>query len=402
MESNLRVTLLGLSASVLRSSPARPAAGRGRSPASRTLAPRASARPARRPHSGRAKTRAQAAAGSQDREWTAGMPAAVFAPWVAAVLGGLGVAAARGAAAPAPLAVAVLGAELEPLQLSRAAQVGLPADWVAALARLDPLRRQARRRPPAPALHVRIHVPASAQTRALASAPGVPRLHPGQAAASSSQARAGHGVWLRPIERNSGRRPPDSCALPRRAACRVPGAGRRRCACAAAPRRRTQPRCCATATCCSPSAASPWPASRPSSACCCPPPRAARPARRRPSARGRARRPRPRSSRCAPGPRRAPGADLWVAPWVGPGACGRVRAPAPAGVLVSSGAVRCACRARSRRGRPAAAEQTCMRQQVAQGPSAALRGGPSRRLQRAVAGRRQRARTGALRGMRSR
>lgn len=149
MESNLRVTLLGLSASVLRSSPARPAAGRGRSPASRTLAPRASARPARRPHSGRAKTRAQAAAGSQDREWTAGMPAAVFAPWVAAVLGGLGVAVARGAAAPAPLAVAVLGAELEPLQLSRAAQVGLPADWVAALARLDPLRRQARRRPPA-------------------------------------------------------------------------------------------------------------------------------------------------------------------------------------------------------------------------------------------------------------
>jgi len=142
MESNLRVTLLGLSASVLRSSPARPAAGCGRSPASRTLAPRASARPARRPHSGRAKTRAQAAAGSQDREWTAGMPAAVFAPWVAAVLGGLGVAVARGAAAPAPLAVAVLGAELEPLQLSRAAQVGLPADWVAALARLDPLRRR--------------------------------------------------------------------------------------------------------------------------------------------------------------------------------------------------------------------------------------------------------------------
>jgi len=138
-----------VSVSELRSGTSCLGAGRGRSPALNKLAPRAPARPARRPHSGRAKTRAQAASGSQDREWTAGMPAAVFAPWVAAVLGGLGAARPPGAAAPAPLRVAVLGAELEPLLLSRAAQVGLPAAWVAALARLDPLRRQARRGPPA-------------------------------------------------------------------------------------------------------------------------------------------------------------------------------------------------------------------------------------------------------------
>ena len=38
--------------------------------------------------------------------------------------------------------VRVLDVELEPVLLSKAAQLGLPEPWVARLARLDPQRRQ--------------------------------------------------------------------------------------------------------------------------------------------------------------------------------------------------------------------------------------------------------------------
>ncbi len=87
--------------------------------------------------------------GTEEREWTAGLPAATLAPWVAAVLASLAPETRPSgpralAQAPEPLRVAVLGAELEPLLLSRAAQHGLPQEWVSRLARLDPLRRQAR------------------------------------------------------------------------------------------------------------------------------------------------------------------------------------------------------------------------------------------------------------------
>ena len=94
--------------------------------------------------------------GSEEREWCAGLPAATLAPWIAAVLASAAPAAGPGALAPAvspksaPLRVAVLGAELQPLLLSRAAQHGLPRAWVSRLARLDPLRRQVR---PSPTEH---------------------------------------------------------------------------------------------------------------------------------------------------------------------------------------------------------------------------------------------------------
>ena len=92
--------------------------------------------------------------GTEEREWCAGLPAATLAPWVAAVLASMAPAAGPGETLtptinpnPAPLRVAVLGAELEPLLLSRAAQHGLPRAWVSRLARLDPLRRQVLLRP---------------------------------------------------------------------------------------------------------------------------------------------------------------------------------------------------------------------------------------------------------------
>ena len=43
-----------------------------------------------------------------------------------------------------PPPVSVLDAELEPLLLSKAAQFGLPPDWVSRLDRLDGERRQVR------------------------------------------------------------------------------------------------------------------------------------------------------------------------------------------------------------------------------------------------------------------
>ena len=119
----------------------------------------------------------------QETEWTAGSPAAVCAPWVELLIreherrlqhqnqpqqappappppaaaaadagatpnGGGGVEAApRGAEeAPAvllpPPRVVTLDAELEPLLLSKAAQFGLPPEWVSRLFLRDPERRQ--------------------------------------------------------------------------------------------------------------------------------------------------------------------------------------------------------------------------------------------------------------------
>lgn len=86
----------------------------------------------------------------EELEWMAGCPSRSFAPWVrtlAAALDG----APPGAAVPAAaLQVAVLNAELRGLGLAKAAQQGLPADWVTKLTLLDPHRRQAR--PPLPIL----------------------------------------------------------------------------------------------------------------------------------------------------------------------------------------------------------------------------------------------------------
>lgn len=62
----------------------------------------------------------------------------MLAPWVDRLRALDG---APDAAAPPP-PVRVLDAELEPVLLSKAAQTGLPADWVSYLARLDPERRQ--------------------------------------------------------------------------------------------------------------------------------------------------------------------------------------------------------------------------------------------------------------------
>ena len=103
----------------------------------------------------------------EDREWCAGLPVAVAAPWIDrlrlsfgpggstegpsgdAPMAGGGPTAEGGAegghaAAPAALAVRVLDAELEALTMSKAAAYGLPEAWVARLTRFDPVRRQAR------------------------------------------------------------------------------------------------------------------------------------------------------------------------------------------------------------------------------------------------------------------
>ena len=78
----------------------------------------------------------------EDRETCAGLQAAVFAPWVERIAAE---AAAAGKAGPPswdPPSVSLLNMELEPVLLSKAAQLGLPAQWVARLARLDNQRRQ--------------------------------------------------------------------------------------------------------------------------------------------------------------------------------------------------------------------------------------------------------------------
>ncbi|EFJ52115.1 trypsin family [Volvox carteri f. nagariensis] len=73
----------------------------------------------------------------EEREWCAGLHAAVFFPWVEQLARLLD----QGAPAPPP-AVSVLDAELEAVLLSKAAQFGLPAEWVTRLDQLDPERRQ--------------------------------------------------------------------------------------------------------------------------------------------------------------------------------------------------------------------------------------------------------------------
>ena len=80
---------------------------------------------------------------NEDREMCAGLQAAVFAPWVERVAAEA--AAARNEAGPPawePPSVSLLDIELEPVLLSKAAQLGLPAQWVARLSRLDNQRRQ--------------------------------------------------------------------------------------------------------------------------------------------------------------------------------------------------------------------------------------------------------------------
>ena len=78
----------------------------------------------------------------EDREWAAGMHAYAFAPWVKAVASWLQAAPCQGPPQQGPPRVVVLNAELEPQSLSRAAQFGLPSEWVTALVNYDPERRQ--------------------------------------------------------------------------------------------------------------------------------------------------------------------------------------------------------------------------------------------------------------------
>uniref|UniRef100_A0A383V519 Pro-apoptotic serine protease NMA111 n=1 Tax=Tetradesmus obliquus TaxID=3088 RepID=A0A383V519_TETOB len=76
----------------------------------------------------------------EEREWCAGLPTHVFAPWVQRLVA----QDATRISAP-PLPVRVMDAELEAVLLSKAAQLGLPAEWVSLLDELDPERRQALR-----------------------------------------------------------------------------------------------------------------------------------------------------------------------------------------------------------------------------------------------------------------
>lgn len=85
----------------------------------------------------------------EEREWTAGLPTSVFLPWVEALIARLdppelsfSEEEEKAPRAVLPPSVRVLDAELEPLLLSKAAQFGLPTDWVARLMALDPERRQ--------------------------------------------------------------------------------------------------------------------------------------------------------------------------------------------------------------------------------------------------------------------
>lgn len=72
----------------------------------------------------------------EEREWCAGLPTDVFYPWVQKLK-----LLDQNAPLPPP-PVRVLDAELEAVMLSKAAQFGLPADWVSILDKLDAERRQ--------------------------------------------------------------------------------------------------------------------------------------------------------------------------------------------------------------------------------------------------------------------
>jgi hypothetical protein len=87
--------------------------------------------------------------GTEDREWCAGLQTSVFAPWVARLAAQRAPAALPGGAQQrepvlAAMDVSLLDVELEPVLLSRAAHLGLPAPWVARMAKLDNQRRQVR------------------------------------------------------------------------------------------------------------------------------------------------------------------------------------------------------------------------------------------------------------------
>eukprot|EP00891_Asterochloris_glomerata_P007785 jgi/Astpho2/7785/Aster-06077 len=75
--------------------------------------------------------------GGDEVEFCAGMPAALWTPWLNKTIQAMNAAALTGA----PV-VRVLNAELEPLILSKAAQFGLAPAWVSRLAKADPERRQ--------------------------------------------------------------------------------------------------------------------------------------------------------------------------------------------------------------------------------------------------------------------
>jgi len=77
----------------------------------------------------------------KEKEWAAGLPAVLFTPWVEVVIKRLEAAGGAGAAVEPPQ-VPVLDAELVPLPLAKAAQYGLPQEWVARLVEFDPERRQ--------------------------------------------------------------------------------------------------------------------------------------------------------------------------------------------------------------------------------------------------------------------
>ena len=78
----------------------------------------------------------------EDREMCAGLQVAVFAPGVERIASEAAAAGEAGPPAWDPPSVSLLDMELEPVLLSKAAQLGLPAQWVARLARLDNQRRQ--------------------------------------------------------------------------------------------------------------------------------------------------------------------------------------------------------------------------------------------------------------------
>lgn len=80
----------------------------------------------------------------EDREFCAGLQAAVFAPWVERIAAEAAAAGKVGDPAWEPPSVSLLDMELEPVLLSKAAQLGLPAQWVARLSHLDNQRRQVR------------------------------------------------------------------------------------------------------------------------------------------------------------------------------------------------------------------------------------------------------------------
>ena len=102
----------------------------------------------------------------EDTEWTAGLATAVFQPWIEALISNVTSGKGDSLVSPIPPSmptsssifdsdrtiydipigfppfVRVLNAELEPLLLSKAAQFGLPSEWISSLMALDKERRQ--------------------------------------------------------------------------------------------------------------------------------------------------------------------------------------------------------------------------------------------------------------------